>query len=403
MKVLTINAGSSSLKYTLFRMDTEELMASGQVERIGLADPRLSYKPHGGTKTEEVISVKNHTEALNAACAKLIDPKIGVMKSFSEVKAIGHRVLHGGERISRPVIVDQSVKRIIAECIPLGPLHNPANLAGIEVCEQIFPGVPNVAVFDTAFHQTMPPEAYLYAIPHDLYEKYSIRRYGFHGTSHHFVSEATAKFLDRPLDSFNLITCHLGNGSSIAAVEKGKVVDTSMGMTPLEGLVMGTRSGDIDPAAVLRITDKMGMTPAEADAFFNKKCGLLGLSGSSSDMREIISLSQGGDERAQLALKSFVRRVVKYIGAYAALMNGVDAIAFTGGIGEYSVPVREKVISSLSFFGVELDKDANSKLMGKPGFVSTPASKVKAIVMPTNEELMIGRQTRDLLKKSNLI
>jgi len=403
MKVLTINAGSSSLKYTLFRMDTEELMASGQVERIGLTEPRLSYKPHGGTKTEETIDIKGHTDALKTICAKLIDPKVGVLKAFSEVKAIGHRVVHGGEKITRPVIVDQSVKRIIADCFSLAPLHNPPNLAGIEACEQIFPGVPNVAVFDTAYHQTMRPEAYLYAVPYELYEKHGVRRYGFHGTSHNYVAESTAQFLDRPLDSLKLITCHLGNGCSMAAIENGKVVDTTMGMTPLEGLVMGTRSGDIDPAVVLRLVGEMGMTPAEVDTFLNKKCGLLGLSGGSSDMREIISLAGGGNERAELALKSFVRRVVKYIGSYLALMNGADAIVFTGGIGEYSVPVRERVISQLSNLGVTLDKEANAKLMGKPGIFSTPTSKVKAIVMPTNEELMIGRQTRDLLKAHNLI
>jgi acetate kinase len=307
-------------------------------------------------------------------------------------------VVHGGESATKPVLVDQHVKDIIRDCVPLAPLHNPPNLAGIEACEEFFPGIPNVAVFDTAYHQTMPPEAYLYAVPYELYTKYGIRRYGFHGTSHHFVARATAKFLDKPYSSLNLITCHLGNGCSMAAISKGEVKDTTMGMTPLEGLVMGTRCGDIDPAVVIRLAE-LGHSPEEIDKLLNKKSGLLGVGGiNSSDMRDIIAAAENGDNQALRALRMFVRRIVKYIGAYYALIGGADALVFTGGIGECSYIIRDKVISKLSALNMWVDSEKNKECVAKAGIVSSSDSKWTAVVMPTNEELMIARSSVETLK-----
>ncbi len=399
MNVLVINAGSSSLKFTLFSMvnGSEKIIASGQVERVGSDTPNLIYKLPEGFKVEESPRVANHADALKAVCEKLVDPEHGVLKSLSEVTAIGHRVLHGGEKITMPVRINREVKDIIRECFPLGPLHNPANLMGIEACEEIFKDVPNVGVFDTQFHQTMPPEAYLYAIPYDYYRKYGIRKYGFHGTSHHFVTNSTAEFLGKKVEDITIITCHLGNGCSMAAVKNGKVIDTTMGLTPLEGLMMGTRSGDLDPAAVIRMI-QLGNTPAEVDNILNKKSGLLGIGGiNSGDMRDIINAAEAGREQAALALKMFIRRVVKYIGAYYVLLDGPEALVFTGGIGEYSKPVRKMIVEGLGSLNLRLDPDGNEEFFGKKGIISTQDSAWKAIVMPTNEELMIARSTLRVL------
>ncbi len=396
MKILVINSGSSSLKFTLFEMDggSNTVIASGLVERVGTPTPNLIIKRPDGFKFEESPEgVKNHSDGLRAVCAKLVDPQIGVLKSLSEVKAIGHRVLHGGEKITAPVKVDAEVKDIIRECIPLGPLHNPANLSGIEACEEIFAGVPNVAVFDTQFHQTMPPEAYLYAIPMEFYKKYGIRKYGFHGTSHRFVTLSTAEFLGKKPEDITIITCHLGNGCSMAAVKNGKVIDTTMGLTPLEGLMMGTRSGDMDPAAVLRMV-QVGNTAQDVDTILNKKSGLLAIGGiGSGDMRDIVNAADSGNKDAALALKMFIRRIVKYIGSYYVLLGGADAIVFTGGIGEHSIPERKAILDGIACLGIKCDDAKNNECFGKAGVISTDDSAWKAIVMPTNEELMIALET----------
>ena len=396
MKILVINSGSSSLKFTLFEMEggSNTVIASGLVERVGTPTPNLIIKRPDGFKFEESPEgVKNHSDGLRAVCAKLVDPQIGVLKSLSEVKAIGHRVLHGGEKVTAPVKVDEAVKDIIRECIPLGPLHNPANLSGIEACEEIFAGVPNVAVFDTQFHQTMPPEAYLYAIPMEFYKKYGIRKYGFHGTSHRFVTLSTAEFLGKKPEDVTIITCHLGNGCSMAAVKNGKVIDTTMGLTPLEGLMMGTRSGDMDPAAVLRMV-QVGNTAQEVDTILNKKSGLLAIGGiGSGDMRDIVNAADSGNKDAALALKMFIRRIVKYIGSYYVLLGGADAIVFTGGIGEHSIPERKAILDGIACLGIKCDDAKNKDCFGKAGVISTDDSSWKAIVMPTNEELMIALET----------
>ena len=398
MKVLVINAGSSSLKFTLFDIGNgaENVIASGLVERVGSDRPNLIYKRPDGFKLEESPKVKNHGDALKAVCAKLCDPEVGVLKNLSEVTAIGHRVLHGGEKITMPVKVDAAVKDIIRECFPLGPLHNPANLMGIEACEEIFAGVPNVAVFDTQFHQTMPPEAYLYAIPYEYYQKHAIRKYGFHGTSHHFVTNSTAEFLGKKVEDLNIITCHLGNGCSMAAIKNGKVIDTTMGLTPLEGLMMGTRSGDMDPAAVVRMIE-LGSTPKEVDTILNKKSGLYGVAGiGTGDMRDIEAAAKEGKGNAALALKMFVRRVVKYIGAYYVLVGNPEALVFTGGIGENSDTIRKLVVDAIGCLGIRIDPEKNH-VRGKKSIISTPDSKWKAIIMPTTEELMIARNTLEVL------
>lgn len=399
MKILVINAGSSSMKFTLFAMENESVLAKGQFERLGSDAPNMIYKRPDGFKFEQVIPVKDHVEAFKAICAKLVDPEMGVIKDLSEINAVGHRVLHGGEKITAPVIIDENAKSIIRECFPLGPLHNPANLAGIEACEEAMPGVTNVGVFDTQFHMTMAPEAYLYAIPYEYYKEHGIRKYGFHGTSHHYVTLASAKFLGKELNDTNIITCHLGNGCSMAAVQNGKVIDTTMGLTPLEGLMMGTRSGDMDPAAVLRMIE-LGNTAKEVDNILNKKSGLFGVGGiNTGDMRDMLAAADSGNERADLAVKMFVRRVVKYIGAYNCLIGGAEAIVFTGGIGEYSYEIRKKIIESLGALGIELCDKRNNECFGKAGVISTDDSKIKAIVMPTDEELMIARHTMKLAAK----
>lgn len=401
MKILVVNAGSSSLKFTLFNMENGEnaVLASGQVERIGSDTPNLIYKRPDGFKSEEVIKITNHGEALSEIRRKLLDPQVGVLKNLSEVAAIGHRVLHGGEKVTQPVLITQEVKDIIRECFPLGPLHNPANLTGIEACEKDFPGVPNVGVFDTQFHQTMPPEAYLYAIPYDYYKQFGIRKYGFHGTSHHYVTLSTAEFLGKKPEDTTIITCHLGNGCSMAAVKNGKVIDTTMGLTPLEGLMMGTRSGDLDPAAVLRLIE-LGHSREEVDKILNKKSGLLGIGGiNSGDMRDMLNAAAEGKEQAELAIRMFVRRVIKYIGSYYVLLGGAEALVFTGGIGEYSVPIRQRVMEGLGALNIRIDDGKNNACFGKKGVISTDDSAWKAIVMPTNEELMIALSTMRVLGK----
>ena len=399
MKILVINAGSSSMKFTLFAMENESVLAKGQFERLGSDAPNMIYKRPDGFKFEQVIPVKDHVEAFKAICAKLVDPEIGVIKDLSEINAVGHRVLHGGEKITAPVVIDENAKNIIRECFPLGPLHNPANLAGIEACEEAMPGVTNVGVFDTQFHMTMAPEAYLYAIPYEYYKEHGIRKYGFHGTSHHYVTLATAKFLGKDVNDINIITCHLGNGCSMAAVQNGKVIDTTMGLTPLEGLMMGTRSGDMDPAAVLRMIE-LGNTAKEVDNILNKKSGLFGVGGiNTGDMRDMLSAAGSGNERAALAVKMFVRRVVKYIGAYNCLVGGAEAIVFTGGIGEYSYEIRKMILQSLGALGIGVCEKRNSECFGKAGVISTDDSNIKAIVMPTDEELMIARHTMKLAAK----
>ena len=391
MKVLVLNAGSSSLKFTMFAMTDETVLAKGMVERLGSDCPHLIYSRHDGLKKEFDPKVKNHADALKSICDILVDKECGVIKCLAEVQAIGHRVVHGGERFTKPAIVNSNVKAAIKDCFALAPLHNPANLSGITACEKIFSNIPNIAVFDTAFHQSMPPEAFLYAVPYDLYTKYGIRRYGFHGTSHHFVAIATGKYLNKPYDHMKLITCHLGNGCSMAAISNGNVLDTTMGMTPLEGLVMGTRCGDIDPAIVLRLVE-LGQGRNEIGDTLNKQSGLLGVAGiGSSDMRDIIAAEKQGDQQALRARRMFTRRIVKYIGSYYALLGGADAIVFTGGIGEWSDFIRWEIIKNLDCIGIIADQKKNEETIGKKGVISTPESKSAIVVMPTNEELMIAR------------
>ena len=402
MKILVINAGSSSVKFTLYNTDTETMLAKGLVERIGQSQPNFIYQRHDGIGIETKTKIEGYEDAIKVIADKIIDPEMGVLSKLSEVEAIGHRVVHGGEQITKSVIIDTHVKDIIRDCFPLAPLHNPPNMSGIEACEKRFKSTPNVAVFDTAFHQTMPPEAYLYAIPYELYTKYGIRRYGFHGTSHSYVARATAKLLEIPFNKLRLITCHLGNGCSITAINRGIVQDTSMGMTPLEGLVMGTRCGDIDPAIVIRLFE-LGMDVKEIDQYLNKQSGLLGVGGiGSSDMRDIIAASEKGDQQALRALRMFVRRIVKYTGSYYTLMGGADAIVFTGGIGEGSAQVRHDVVNKLASLGIRLDRKANTKCKGKkPAVISSEDSAWRAIVMPTNEELMIARETLSVISHEN--
>ncbi|SNZ18064.1 acetate kinase [Terribacillus aidingensis] len=387
--ILAINAGSSSLKFQLIRMPEEEVKAVGLVERIGLKDSIFTIK-FNGEKDETTKDIENHEEAVKMLLEKLTST--GVIKSLDEIDGVGHRVVHGGEKFSDSVLITEQVMNEIAEVSELAPLHNPANLTGIRAFKEILPNIPAVAVFDTAFHQTMPPESYLYSLPYDYYEKYGIRKYGFHGTSHKYVSQRAAELLDRPVEDLRLISAHLGNGASIAAIEGGKSVDTSMGFTPLAGVTMGTRSGNIDPALIPFIMRKTGKTADEVLHVLNKESGMLALSGFSSDLRDIESKSEAGDERAELALDVFAERIHKYIGSYAARMSGVDAIIFTAGVGENSSEVRERVLKGLEFMGVYYDPALNN-VRGKEQFLTYPHSPVKVIIIPTNEEVMIARDT----------
>ncbi len=392
-KILVINSGSSSLKFTLYTMADELMLAKGVLERIGKPSANLSYQRDGQARVEMPISADNHGQALDAACRVLVDPEQGVMKSLTEVQAIGHRVVHGGEHFHEPVRINTEVKQCIQDCAALAPLHNPPNLGGIMACEHVFPGVPNVAVFDTAFHQSMPPHAFLYAIPHKYYERYRIRKYGFHGTSHKFVMEATAAYLKRPVNELRLITCHLGNGSSITAINRGQVLDTSMGMTPLPGLVMGTRCGDLDPAVVLFLA-RQGMTPDAIDELLNKRSGLLGVGGiDSGDMRDLVDAAASGNVSAQRALNMFAHRIALYVGGYYTLLGGADAVILTGGIGENSAPARKLILERLEAIGCTLDEARNNTVRGVAGVLTTTNSRTPALVIPTNEELMIARET----------
>lgn len=398
MKILVINCGSSSLKYQFIDMNTEKVIAKGLCERIGIDGSKLTHKADGKEDFIKEQPMPNHTVAVELVMAALTDKGHGVIKDISEIAAVGHRVLHAGTVYSDPVTVNADVKKVIRDCFDLGPLHNPANLMGIEACEEAMPGTPNVAVFDTGFGMVMPPKAYMYAIPYEYFEKYQIRRYGFHGTSHKFVSNETISFGKLPEGKRRVIVCHLGNGASISASIDGKCVDTSMGLTPLEGLVMGTRSGDIDPAVVQFIADHENKSVDDVLNILNKKSGVLGISGVSSDFRDIDKAEEEGNERAKLANEVFRYRVIKYIGAYAAAMNGVDAIAFTAGLGENNGEMRELVCENLGYLGVKLDKEAN-KERGKNMLVSTPDSKVKVFVIPTNEELSIARDTLEIINR----
>ena len=392
MNVLVINCGSSSLKFQLINSESEEVLAKGLCERIGI-DGRLTYQPAGGDKAVSDKAMPTHTEAIQFVIDALTDSETGVVKSLDEIGAVGHRVVHGGEKFANSVVITEDVLKAIAECNDLAPLHNPANLIGINACQKLMPNTPMVAVFDTAFHQTMPEKAYLYGLPYEYYEKYGVRRYGFHGTSHSFVSKHAAEFLGLDLENSKIIVAHLGNGASISAVLNGKCVDTSMGLTPLEGLVMGTRSGDMDPAIMEYLAKKEDLDIAGVMNVLNKKSGVFGLSkGLSSDFRDLTEAMENGNKYATAAVEVFCYRVAKYIGSYVAAMNGVDAIAFTAGIGENAYIVREKVCEYLGYLGLELNAEENKK-RGEDLVISTADSKVKAAVIPTNEELAIARET----------
>ena len=395
MKILVLNCGSSSIKYKLFDMDTRSVMVSGGVEKIGLPDSFLQIKLSNGEKVKIEQAMPEHTVGIQLILNSLVDEKIGCIASLDEVQAVGHRVVHGGEKFNKSVLITPEVKEMIVKCIELAPLHNPANLKGIEAIEQALPGVPQVAVFDTAFHQTMPDEAYMYAIPYELYEKYAIRRYGFHGTSHRYVSARVCEYLGLDPKTTKVVTAHIGNGGSCTAVLNGESVDTSMGLTPLEGLMMGTRAGDMDLGAATYIMEKENLSTTEFSNLMNKKSGLMGVSGVSSDARDIENAVQQGNARADLARRMFIYRVKKYIGAYAAAMNGVDVIVFTGGIGENDAYVRGEVIKGLTYLGVEFDESKN-KVRGEEALLTTPESKVKVCVIPTDEEWMIASDTQEL-------
>lgn len=397
MKILVINAGSSSLKYQLFDMDKEEVLAKGLCERIGIEGSQLKHQPKDQDTVILSNPMKNHADAIRMVIDALVDPTYGVIKDMSEITAVGHRVVHGGEAFSGSVIIDAQVMKVLNACIDLAPLHNPPNIIGIEACKEAMPGVPMVGVFDTAFHQTMPPEAYLYAIPYELYEKHKIRKYGFHGTSHKYVAERAAKLLKTPIEQLKIITCHLGNGSSITAVKNGKSVDTSMGFTPLAGVAMGTRSGMIDPAIVTFLMEKENLSIKEVNDLLNKKSGVLGISGVSSDFRDIHAAADEGNKRARLALDIFAYSVKKYIGTYAAIMGGVDAIVFTAGIGENNAKMRTGILSGLEFMGIKIDEEKNA-IRGKEIDISTPDASVRTLVIPTNEELMIALDTKKLIE-----
>ncbi len=401
MKVLVINAGSSSLKYQLIDVDTEAVIAKGLIDRIGIKDSNIIYKPTlGKTGFEIVRDVKDHTEAIRIVIDAMLDPENGVSKSMEENDPVGHRVVHGGEKFTQPVLFDDEVIATIETLTDLAPLHNPANMMGIRACREIMPNVPMVAVFDTAFHQTMPAEAYMYALPYEAYTDHMVRRYGFHGTSHNYVSKVAIEMLDKPAEETKIVTCHIGNGSSVAAIKGGKCIDTSMGLTPLEGLPMGTRCGDIDPAIVLYLMKKLDLNAAEMDAYMNKKSGVLALSGVSSDMRDIVAASREGNARAELAIATLCYKIKKYIGAYTAAMDGIDAIVFTAGVGENAYYVRERVLNGLNYLGVVLNDDLNEHCpRGQNVEITMPESRVKAFVIPTEEEMMIAAQSAELVKK----
>lgn len=396
MKILVLNCGSSSLKYQLIDMENEEVLAKGNYEKIGIKGSFLTHKVNG-EKFKIEKDAEGHDDAIAEVIAQLTDAEHGVIKDVAEIDAIGHRTVHGGEKFAKSVVIDDEVIKGIVECSELAPIHNPASLAGIRACQKLMPGKPMVAVFDTAFHQTMPEEAYIYNIPYEYYEKYRIRKYGFHGTSHRFVAKRTAELMNMPEEDLKMVNCHLGQGASLCAIKGGKSVDTTMGLTPLAGIPMGTRSGDLDPSIVTFLMSHEKLSPAEMDAVLNKKSGKLGLSGVSNDDRDIEAAAEQGNKRAQLAIDSFVYNVAGTLGKYITLLNGVDAITFTAGIGENSAATRKDICKYLEFMGVKIDDEKNNT-RGEEIEISTPDSKIKVFVVPTNEELMIARDTLDLIK-----
>lgn len=398
MKILVLNCGSSSVKYKLIDTATGATMAEGGVEKIGLPDGFLKFKRNDGSKDTIDLGMTDHRGAIEAILKLLTDPKEGCISNFSEIDAVGHRVVHGGEKFNSSVLITDEVKDMIRECYPIAPLHNPANMTGIEAITALMPDVPQVGVFDTAFHQTMPPKAFMYPLPYKYYKEDGVRRYGFHGTSHRYVSARACEFLGEDIKKVKMVTCHIGNGGSITAVDGGRSVDTSMGLTPTEGLMMGTRSGDVDPGALTFLMKRHGMDADAISRMVNKESGVLGVTGISSDMREIEAAVEAGDERARLALDMYELRIIKYIGAYAAEMGGLDIIVFTGGVGENQTGLREEVCEPLRFMGVELDTELNARIRGKETLLSTPASRVKVVVIPTDEELMIARDTEAIVK-----
>ena len=398
MNILVINCGSSSLKYQLINSDTEAVLAKGLCERIGIEGSQITYQPAGGEKEVTVSPMPTHTQAIQMVLDALTNKKSGVIASLAEVGAVGHRVVHGGEKFTSSTVITDEAMKAIEECNDLAPLHNPANLIGIRACQELMPNVPMVAVFDTAFHQTMPEEAYMYGLPYEYYEKYKIRRYGFHGTSHSYVSKKAAEVLGKKYEDLKIIVCHLGNGASVSAVKNGKCVDTSMGLTPLEGLIMGTRSGDMDPAIVSFLAEKEGLSASEVIDICNKKSGVLGLSdGYSSDFRDLVQASESGNDQAKHALEAYAYRVGKYIGAYAAAMNGVDVIVFTAGVGENNSEVRAMIAQYIGYLGTNIDLEKN-KVRGEEIILSDEGSAVVTMVVPTNEELAIARETVRLVK-----
>ncbi len=399
MKILVLNCGSSSVKYKLIDTDTDVTMAEGGVEKIGLEDGFLKFKKPDGSKEIKQLGLIDHKAAVMAILENLTDPTVGCIKSFDEIDAVGHRVVHGGEKFASSVLITDEVIQQVKDCYDLAPLHNPANITGIEAITALLPDVPQVGVFDTAFHQTMPARSFMYAIPYEYYKNDGVRRYGFHGTSHRYVSQRAAEILGEPIEKLKMVTCHIGNGGSITAVDGGKSIDTSMGLTPTEGLMMGTRTGDIDPGAITYLMTKHGMSAADVQTLINKKSGVAGISGISNDMREIEAAVNAGDPRAKLALDMYELRILKYVGAYAAEMGGLDVIVFTGGVGENQTGVRENVCEPLKFMGVEIDKELNAVTRGTETIISTPSSRVKVLIVPTDEELTIARDTQEIVSK----
>ena len=397
MKILVLNCGSSSIKYALYDMESKTVMTSGGAERVGLDGAFVKVKLANGDKRQIMHDIPEHTEGVKFIFSLLTDPEIGVIKDLKEIDAVGHRMVHGGEKFNKSVVLNDEVLKVFEECNDLAPLHNPANLKGVKAVQELMPGLPQVGVVDTAFHQTMPDYAYMYAVPYELYEKYGVRRYGFHGTSHRYVSQRVCDFLGVKAEDKKVITCHIGNGGSVAAVDGGKCVDTTMGLTPLEGVMMGTRSGDIDGGAVAFIQKKLGLDADGISDLLNKKSGVLGISGISSDMREIDAAAESGDPKAVLALAMYNYRIKKYVGAYAAAMGGVDIVVFTAGVGENQSSMRAEVCRNMEWMGIKLDEEKNKTVRGVEAVISTPDSKVTVVVIPTDEELMIASDTMALL------
>lgn len=398
MKILVLNCGSSSIKYKLYDMDNEAVLAQGGVERIGIDGAFIKVTMPDGSKKKIDADLPTHKEGVNLVFKCLLDKDFGAIKSLDEIDAVGHRIVQGGDKFNKSVIVDKSVEDGIEELCDLAPVHNAGHLKGIRAVDALMPNTPQVCVFDNAFHSTMPDYAYLYAVPYEIYEKYHVRRYGFHGTSHRYVSKRAIEILNLDPDTSKIVTCHIGNGASCAAIVGGKVMDTSMGLTPLAGLMMGSRSGDIDPSAVTYIMDKLGKKPQEMADYLNKESGMLGISGVSSDMRDVYDAASKGNKRAQLALKMYTYRIKKYIGSYAAAMGGIDAVIFTAGVGENQAQVREKSVEGLEFLGIKLDKEKNLGVHGTETVISTPDSRVKVAVIPTDEEIVIARDTKELVE-----